>query len=323
MTPGSRHVLVTGASGYVGGAVARALLDAGHAVTGLVRDPIGAAPLAAAGARLHTGDMLRPDTYVPLVAGVDAVVHAAQLRAPGRLTRSRIGRMLAADGVMAAALARACLAGGKRLLYASGGWIYGDHGAHWIEESAAHRPAPLGTWHAQGVAMLRELGGQGLDFIALHAGFVYGPGGNFERAFAAPAAAGRIRYPGDGTNYWSCVHLDDLAAAHVAALERAPARAEYNVADDSPLPLAAFAAATARAFEARPAQPVPRPAAALALGLPAVRSLTTSYRLSNARARAELGWQPRYPSVVEGLPSVARALRPPALTSTHNALKGR
>ncbi|MFJ2239678.1 NAD-dependent epimerase/dehydratase family protein [Streptomyces sp. NPDC087859] len=310
MTGAARHVLVTGASGYIGGAVAHALLAAGHRVTGLVRDPSRAARLAAAGADLRIGDMLRPQTYVPLVQDADAVVHAAQLRFTGRLTTARIRRIRQADAVMAGALAEACRTHGRRLLYASGAWVYGDHGERWIDESVPHRPAPLGVWHAAATARLRAMAADGLDSVVLHAGFVYGPGGNFRAAFADQASrSGRIRHPGDGSNHWSCVHLDDLAAAYVAALERAPAGAEYNIADDEPLPLARFAREAARALGAEVAAPVPRAVAALALGRPVTTSLTTSYRLSNALARDELGWRPAYPTVADGLPSAVAALR--------------
>jgi uncharacterized protein YbjT (DUF2867 family) len=85
------RVLVTGATGFVGGGVVRALLADGHDVHGLVRDTAAAGALGRAGVTLHQGDMREPASYVPLVAQVDAVVQAAQLATSGRVTRARPG----------------------------------------------------------------------------------------------------------------------------------------------------------------------------------------------------------------------------------------
>jgi dihydroflavonol-4-reductase len=303
-----QRILVTGATGFVGGAVTRALLAAGREVTALVRDTSRAEGLAEAGAGLHTGDMLRPETYVPLVDGVDAVVHAAQLRAGGRMSKAALARMHEADRVMSDALAQACLKAGNRLLYAAGTFVYGDHGAEWIDESTPHTPAPLGAGHADGAARLRALTARGLDSVVLYAGFVYGPGGNFKAAFYDQGRAGRLRHPGDGRNHWSCVHLSDLAAGYLAALDRAPAGSGYNLVDDEPLPLAEFTRAIAREMGVSRVSRVPGFAASLALGRPVAASLMTSYRVSNRRARADLGWAPAHPTVAEGLPGTLEAL---------------
>lgn len=303
-----QRVLVTGATGFVGGAVTRALLAEGREVTALVRDTSRAAALAEAGARLRAGDMLRPETYVPLVGDVDAVVHAAQLRFSGRLSKTALSRMREADRVMSDALAHACLDAGKRLLYTAGTFVYGDHGAEWIDESTPHTPAPLGAGHADGAARLRALATRGLDSVVLYAGFAYGPGGNFKAAFYDQGRTGRLRYPGDGQNHWSCVHLDDLAAGYLAALDRAPAGSGYNLVDDEPLPLAEFARTTARVMGVGRVSGVPGFAASLALGRPAAASLMTSYRVSNRRARADLGWVPAHPTVAEGLPGILETL---------------
>ena len=78
------RVLVTGATGFIGSSVSRALLADGHQVAGLVRDPARGAGLAAAGATLHRADMREPAGYTPLVADVDAVVHTASWRPAAR-----------------------------------------------------------------------------------------------------------------------------------------------------------------------------------------------------------------------------------------------
>ena len=309
-----KRVLVTGATGFVGGAVTRALTRAGHQVTALVRDAGRAADLTASGVSVRTGDMLRPETYAPLVAEADAVVHAAQLRPGRRPAAGRLAKMRHADQVMTAALGDACRRSGARLLYTSGAYVYGDHGDRWITESTPHNPAPLGAMHAAGAAVVREQAADGLDAVVVHCGFAYGPGGNFKTAFLDQPRTGALRHVGGGGNYWSCIHLDDLAAGYVAALEHAAPGSSYNLADDEPLPLADFTARVAHLIGVRRTGAIPKPLAAAALGGPVANSLTVSYRVSNRRAKDELGWSPAYPSTADGLPGVLAQLgaaRPP------------
>ena len=100
MTERHHRVLLTGATGFVGGGVARELLAAGHELVALVRSPERSRDLAAAGAELAVGDMLDPGTYRPLVERVDAVVHTAQYAAGGRLTAARHAQLREADHVI-------------------------------------------------------------------------------------------------------------------------------------------------------------------------------------------------------------------------------
>ncbi|MFL6128481.1 MAG: NAD-dependent epimerase/dehydratase family protein [Mycobacteriales bacterium] len=300
-------VLVTGATGFVGGAVTRALLGTGHQVVALVRDEAAAGPLAAAGARLAVGDLHRPETLRTAVPGVDAVVHTAQLRVRRAGARA-LRRIAAADRVATAALAEACLAAGARLVYTSGAMVWGDHGEDWIDERTPMTPSPLGVGKAAVVRRLRALQERGLDSVVLHLGFVYGAGSTFRTAFYQPARRGLLRCIGPGDNYWSPVHVDDVATAFVAALERAPAGAEYAVADDQPLPLRALVDQLTDALGRRRVGSVPPWLVGLVAGAPTAVSLATSYRTSNAKARAELGWTPGHPTFAAGLPAALAAL---------------
>jgi nucleoside-diphosphate-sugar epimerase len=299
---------VTGATGFIGSAVVKALLASGHEVVGLVRSRARARALEDAGMRVAEGDMLQPESYRPLVDDVDAVINAAQLEARGRVTSANIAKVNSADHVMTGALADACQSGGKRLVFISSVYAYGDHGDSWITESTPFDPSPLGTGKAAEVTALRERHKQGLDVVVVAPGFPYGPGGNFQKFFFEPLRKKRLRVMGSGTNYWSCIHVDDLAQAFVAAVDRAPAGTEYNVVDDTPLTQRALIDQVTAAMGIDPVGNIPPWLVGLMAGPLLVRSLTTSFRVSNKKAREELGWAPRFATIADGLPSTVAAL---------------
>lgn len=324
-------VLVTGATGFVGGAVTRALLGAGYRVHILVRSAERARDLIARGARPVAGDMCQPATYRDIAAGVDAIVHAAQQRIPGRVTRRKLDGLARANAVATEALADACLASGARLIYTSGCYTYGDRGDQWITEATPFAPSPLGASHAAQVSWLRERRDRGLDYVVLSLGFVYGPGGNFVKAFYEPARRGLLRCIGPGTNFFSSVHVDDAAAAYLAALRAAPAATtpageEYLIADDAPLRMRDWIDEITTAMGRRKAGTMPPAIAGLVAGRPAVASLSTSCRVSAGKAGTALRWRPEYPSAAEGIPVAIAALqkkRNTATTSTPHEMGSR
>ncbi|HEY1591850.1 MAG TPA: NAD(P)-dependent oxidoreductase [Solirubrobacteraceae bacterium] len=122
---------------------------------------------------------------------------------------------------------------------------------------------------------------------------------------------------GDGGGYVSFIHLDDAAAATVLALERG-ATGIYNVVDDDPAPVREWLPAMAEALGAKPPRRFPRWLARLFAGEAAVMMGTGARGASNAKAKRELGWTPRYPSWRDGFlaahagsePSRARGSNP-------------
>lgn len=303
------RVLVTGATGFVGGAVVRALLADGHQVHGLVRDPGAAAALQRDGVILHAGDMREPATYVPLVGQVDSVVQAAQLSTSGRVTRSRAGQVFAAEHTMTTALADACLAQGRRLLYTGGCFDWGDRGDEWITEQTALSPSPMGEGHAREARLLQRMHAeQGLDVVRLNPGFVYGPGGLLRSAFVEQARKGRLRCIGNGSNWWSCVHVDDLGRAYAAAMTGAPPGAYYAVADSHPISLRDLTDVVTDAMKLPRVGSGPPWLVGLFIGRPLAASLVTSFRVDATRIGAELGWRPGHSSFRESGPAMIRAL---------------
>ena len=104
---------------------------------------------------------------------------------------------------------------------------------------------------------------------------------------------------GGGTGVWSFVHVHDAAEATLAALDRGEAGA-YNVVDDDPAPVREWMPALASAVGAKPPRRVPAWLARPLAGSYGVKIMTSAQGASNARAKRELGWQPRHPSWREG-----------------------
>jgi nucleoside-diphosphate-sugar epimerase len=104
---------------------------------------------------------------------------------------------------------------------------------------------------------------------------------------------------GKGSGVWSFVHISDAAAATASAVERGRPGI-YNVVDDEPAPVAEWLPAAADAVRAKRPLRLPRWVGRLAAGEAAAVMMTEVRGASNAKAKRELGWQPRYPSWREG-----------------------
>jgi nucleoside-diphosphate-sugar epimerase len=310
--PRFRRVLVTGATGFVGGAIVRRLVSDGHEVLGLVRSRDSGKKLERAGVRVAVGDILSPQSYAPLVAEVDAVIHAAQLPTTGRFGKAKLDAVRIGDRVATETLAKKCVEKQRRFIYTSGVFVYGDCGDQWVTESSPFKPSPLGAGHAEEIQKLRALRKEsGLDFVVVSAGFVVGPGGLFKTSFFDQVKQKRLRVIGSGKNYWSCVEVSDAASMFAAALERAPPGSEYNAVDDTPLTLRELVDEVTAAMKTPRVGNVPAWLLGLIIGGPLVQSLVTSFRIRNDKARSELGWAPRFSSVRDALPSAIAGLEAP------------
>jgi nucleoside-diphosphate-sugar epimerase len=293
------RILVTGATGLIGGAVARRLASVGHEVVGLVRSDASAAGLAAQGLTSVRGDLVDPDGIVEAVRGVDAVVHAAS---PGD------GNTASHDQTATRAIIDALRATDKRFIYTSGCLLYGSTGDTPATEDSSLNPVDLVRFRQSLEGEVLAAAADGVHSIVIRPAWVYGNrGGTAMMMYASAKQHGAARYVGDGTNRWTTVHADDLADLYRLALDRAPAASIFNGAHGDPVRLVEIArAASEGAGAGGRVEAWPLDEARQALwGF--ADAIACGQVISGALARTELGWSPSRPSILDELRSYAAA----------------
>ena len=304
------RVLVTGASGFIGGAVCRQLLEAQpeHEVVALVRRA-GSEPAGTRGVLADLGD--GPSLAEALAtARPDCVIHLAAEIASQRSERKvREVNVAGTQRLLDACLGLAGTdpAVGPRIVFAST-VVTGDaHGALLKEEEPLPVQTPYGRSKQEGERLVLA---SGLPAMVIRPSHVYGPGGWYvDELIAHLRQPGRFAVIGSGENLWDVVHVDDVASALLLAAERAPAGSIYHVADDQPITFYDFMALTAGALGLGAPRRIPAALARLVAGEAAVAAAVRSARSSNAKIKRELAWQPRFPSAREGVADVVARLR--------------
>jgi 2-alkyl-3-oxoalkanoate reductase len=304
-------VFVAGASGAIGRPLVRQLVAAGHEVTGMTRREEAVARIREAGARAVVCDVFDAVGLEAAVAEAkpEAMVHALT-SLPSRIDYRGRGEPLAATNRVRVEgtrnlIAAARAAGTRRLVAMSVAFLYAPEG-EWLkdEEAALYvgAPGPFGGAVDALTDLERQVrAAEGIEGLVLRYGWFYGPGTFFDRDGSQTEEVRKRRAPivGKGTGTFSFIHVDDAAAATVAAVERG-APGVYNVVDDEPAPLREWVPAFAAAIGAKPPRRIPVWLARLLAGRAAVESATDLRGASNAKAKRELGWQPRYPSWRQG-----------------------
>ncbi len=292
-------VFITGATGYVGGAVAREFLRAGHQVGGLARSAETAARLERLGIGAVRGSMQHPAAWKDLIGGFDAFVHAAVDYAAD---------IPAVDGATLDALIEAARAGGEArcLIFTSGVWVLGETGDRpAAEDASTQRALPMVAWRPAHERRALEAASRGLATAVVRPGLVYGGrAGLLAPLFASAEQEGASVYIGAGDNRWSLVHRDDLGALYRLIAE-SRARGIFHGVDGASLPVVEVARAASRAA-GRGGKTRSQPVGEARRGLgPVADALLLDQVVAAPRSRA-LGWAPRYVSFEEGAPAAYR-----------------
>ena len=324
------NVFIAGATGALGLPLARELVAQGHEVIGLTRSPAKRSLLENVGARAVVADVLDAAVLEGAVraAAPTHVVHmltALPKNGPLRAVDIASTNQLRITGT--ANLLRAAIAAGARRVVAesfSAVYGYGDYGERPLDEADLPPIRESDAGARAVIEALRSLEDQLLEAnahglieaVILRYGMTYGPENASTLYMIDMLRKGWLPLVRGADGIGSFVHVDDAATATIAALEHGRPGAIYNIVDDEPANLNTFLSALAQATGARRPLAVPRWLVGLVAPL-AASMAQTRLPLSNARARRELGWPPRYPSYREGVRQVAHQVgAPAAITST-------
>lgn len=301
-------VFVAGATGAIGRELVPLLVARGHEVVATTRSPEKTSTVRAMGAKPVVMDALDREAVLNAVTGArpEALVHQAtaltgvfSLKHFSRtFEQTNRLRTIGTDNLVAAARAA-----GARRMVAQGfaGWPYASAGSALRTEEDQFESSPPEEMRST-VDALRHLetvvlGAEDLEGIVLRYGGFYGPGTSLGDGGAMVEGVRKRQLPivGDGAGVTSFLHVEDAAAATVAALERGAAGV-YNVVDDEPAPSSLWVPELAKAVGAKQPRHVPVWLAKPLIGEPGVWLMTKAPGASNAKAKAELAWTPRYAS---------------------------
>ena len=300
-------VLIAGATGALGRQIVPRLIDAGHEVAGTTRTPGKERQLREAGVTPFVVDGLDHDGVLSAVQAFepDAIMH--QLTALSSMDMRHFERDFAPTNRLRTEGTDHLLAAGKAtgvrrfVAQSFAGWPYARIGSMVKTEEDPLDPEPIGPMRPT-VEAIRHLeaavtGADWTEGIVLRYGGLYGPGTTLDSGSEMLEMIRKRMFPiiGGGAGVWSFVHVEDAADATVSALTRG-SRGIYNVVDDEPAAVREWLPVIARQLGGRAPFRIPRWLGQLMAG-EAIATMSVEGRgASNARAKAELGWQPRHAS---------------------------
>jgi nucleoside-diphosphate-sugar epimerase len=311
-------VLVAGATGALGKQLVPRLVARGHEVVGITRSESKRQAIFDLGATPAVADALDAEQVARVVAEAEPEVIVHELTAlSGDLDLRHFDRTFAETNRLRTEATDHLLAAGravgvKRFVAQSyAGWPAERTGGpvKTEDDPLDHSPPEAVRSTLEAILYLESAvtGADWTEGVVLRYGGFYGPGTSLAPEGGEMVEMVRKRkFPvvGNGAGVWSFIHIEDAADATVAAIEHGR-RGIYNIVDDEPAPVAEWLPAMASAVSAPAPRHVPRWLGRMLAGEAVAVMMTEVRGASNAKAKRELGWEPRHPSWREGFPRVA------------------
>jgi nucleoside-diphosphate-sugar epimerase len=286
------RVFVTGATGFIGSAIVRELIDAGHEVLGLARSDVAAKSLVAEGAAVHRGSLEDLESLRSGAAAADGVIHTAFIH-----DFSNYGPAAEADRRAIETLLGALADSDRPLIVTSGTLIAQRQGSLATEEDA---PSPNFPRKSEEAALALTARGVRASVLRLPPS-VHGNGdhGFVPRLISIAREKGVSAFIGDGLNRWPAVHRLDAAHLYRLVLEKSSVGARYHGVADEGIPTRKIAEAIGRGLNI-PVVSKSREEAADHFGWIA-RFFGIDGPASSAQTQERLGWSPVQPGLIADL----------------------
>lgn len=277
------RVAITGASGYIGSAVAEAFRQAGHDVHALIRSREKSKGLLKREIVPIIGDLKQPNDLLKAIKNADAFIHCAFDPTGPAAAEIPLLEILSEHQP-------------PLFIYTSGVWVLGNSGNDVLDERTPCRPIELAKWRHSHEERVLSMKGPGKRTVILRPGCVFGEGGGGDGGLTsiwfASAKTGAIVFAGNGENRWSMIHVRDLARAYVLAAESDLNGTAVNIVDDSRATVKEMALACAAAAG------IPGKVSSLSEEESFKRygafaqGMLIDQQVSDAFARKSLGWSP-------------------------------